>query len=63
VLDLFAGSGTTGRVAQRLGRRAVLIDLSPAYLLQALKRNGHGPDEVGTEPMFDTPAIWGGEAA
>jgi DNA modification methylase len=63
VLDLFAGSGTTGRVAQRLGRRAVLIDLNPAYLLQALKRNGHGPDEVGTEPMFDTSSLWGGEAA
>jgi DNA modification methylase len=63
VLDPFAGSGTTGRVAQRLGRRAVLIDLNPAYLLQALKRNGHGPDEVGTEPMFDQSPLWGGEAA
>ncbi len=29
VLDPFAGSGTTGAVAQALGRRAVLIDHSP----------------------------------
>lgn len=40
VLDPFAGSGTTGRVAQRLGRRAVLIDLKGEYLSeQAMPRN------------------------
>lgn len=39
VLDPFAGSGTVGAVAQRLSRRAVLIDLNPEYLIQALKRN------------------------
>jgi DNA modification methylase len=39
VLDPFAGSGTTGRVAQRLGRRAVLIDLNADYLTQAMVRN------------------------
>jgi len=39
VLDPFAGSGTTGRVAQRLGRRAVLIDLNGDYLVQAMRRN------------------------
>ena len=43
VLDPFAGSGTTGRVAQRLGRRAVLIDLSGEYLTQAMKRNHEIP--------------------
>lgn len=32
VLDPFAGSGTVGVVAHELGRRAVLADLSPAYL-------------------------------
>lgn len=31
VLDPFGGSGTVGRVAEDLGRRWVLFDLSPAY--------------------------------
>lgn len=43
VLDPFAGSGTTGRVAQRLGRKAVLIDLSGEYLTQTMKRNADIP--------------------
>ena len=39
VLDPFAGSGTTGRVAIRLGRRAVLSDVSREYLRDhAVKR-------------------------
>lgn len=32
VLDPFAGSGTTGQVSLELGRRAVLIELNPAYI-------------------------------
>ena len=32
VLDLFGGSGTTGKVALELGRRAILIELNPEYL-------------------------------
>jgi site-specific DNA-methyltransferase (cytosine-N4-specific) len=32
VLDPFAGSGTVGQVALELGRRAVLIELNPAYV-------------------------------
>ena len=32
VLDPFGGSGTTGLVAQRLGRSATLIELNPAYV-------------------------------
>ena len=39
VLDPFAGSGTTGMVAQSLSRRAVLIDLSMDYLEQLMDRN------------------------
>ena len=31
VLDPFGGSGTTGEVAQKLGRRAILIELNPEY--------------------------------
>lgn len=34
VLDPFAGTGTVGQVANRLSRRAVLIDLSPEYIGQ-----------------------------
>lgn len=43
VLDPFAGSGTVGAVAQRLSRRAILIDLNPEYLVQALSRNRELP--------------------
>jgi DNA modification methylase len=32
VLDPFAGSGTTGKVAIELGRRALLIELNPQYV-------------------------------
>ena len=43
VLDPFAGSGTVGMVANRLSRRAILIDLNPEYLKQQLKRNAQTP--------------------
>jgi DNA modification methylase len=39
VLDPFGGSGTTGMVANRLSRRAILVDLSTDYLDQAMVRN------------------------
>ncbi len=32
VLDPFAGSGTTGKVALELGRKAILIELNPEYI-------------------------------
>jgi DNA modification methylase len=38
VLDPFGGSGTTGAVALRLGRRAALIELNPAYCEMARER-------------------------
>jgi site-specific DNA-methyltransferase (cytosine-N4-specific) len=47
VLDPFAGSGTVGMVANRLSRRAILIDLNPEYLKQQLKRNAQTPLGLG----------------
>jgi DNA modification methylase len=38
VLDPFAGAGTVGLVAERLGRDAILIDLSPTYAAMAERR-------------------------
>jgi DNA modification methylase len=38
VLDPFGGSGTTGVVAHQHGRRAILIELNPAYADMARKR-------------------------
>jgi DNA modification methylase len=43
VLDPFAGSGTTGLVAQKFSRRAVLIDLNGSYVSQQLVRNANVP--------------------
>jgi DNA modification methylase len=48
VLDPFAGSGTTGLVAQRLSRRAVLIDLNADYLGQVMERNRDIPLGLST---------------
>jgi DNA modification methylase len=47
VLDPFAGSGTVGLVAQRLSRRAVLIDLNADYLGQVMDRNRDIPLGLG----------------
>lgn len=38
ILDPFAGAGTTGLVADRLGRNAILIELNPAYVEMSRKR-------------------------
>ena len=38
VLDPFAGTFATGLAAQKLGRRAVGVDISESYLKQAVKR-------------------------
>ena len=41
VLDMFAGSGTTMRVAERFGRNSIGIDLSQTYLkIQERRTNG-----------------------
>lgn len=46
VLDPFGGAGTTGLVADRLGRDAILIELNPEYIEMARKRI------VGDAPLF-----------
>jgi DNA modification methylase len=38
VLDPFGGAGTTGLVADRIGRNAILIELNPEYADMARKR-------------------------
>ena len=38
VLDPFGGAGTTGLVADRLGRNAILIELNPQYAEMAENR-------------------------
>jgi DNA modification methylase len=38
VLDPFGGAGTTGLVADRLGRDAILIELNPEYVAMAERR-------------------------
>jgi DNA modification methylase len=38
VLDPFGGAGTTGLVAQRLGRRSVSVELNPEYAEMARAR-------------------------
>jgi DNA modification methylase len=40
VLDPFAGAGTTGLVADRLGRNAILIELNPEYAAMIERRIG-----------------------
>lgn len=50
VLDCFAGSGTTGAVAHKLGRRYVMIELAPHAETHALKRMKgviDGTDQTG----------------
>ena len=42
VLDPFGGAGTTGMVAQRLGRSATLIELNPEYAAMADRRIRNG---------------------
>ncbi len=50
VLDAFAGSGTTGAVAQKMGRRWLLIDNGPqchSHILPRLRRVIDGTDQSG----------------
>ena len=56
VLDPFGGAGTTGLVADRLGRSAVLCELNPEYVEMTRRRiNGDAPlfQPVETELPLD----------
>jgi len=46
ILDPFGGAGTTGLVADRLGREAILCELNPEYAAMAQRRI------TGDAPMF-----------
>ena len=52
VLDPFAGSGTTGRVAIKHQRRAVLVDVNRAYLTEQATKRLNG---VQMRALEDTP--------
>jgi DNA modification methylase len=52
VLDMFAGSGTTGLAAREEGFRFILCDLSPEYVAIARARLA----QPYTLPMFDSAA-------
>jgi hypothetical protein len=60
VRDPFGGSGTTGAVAQALGRRAVLIELNPEYIAQALARIGKARGR-GDGPALDVAVPFAGD--
>jgi DNA modification methylase len=57
VLDPFGGAGTTGLVADRLGRSAILIELNPAYAAIAERRI------TGDAPLFAQVTRSAGAAA
>lgn len=57
VLDPFGGSGTTGLVADRLGRDAVLVELNPEYAEMARKRIEQDAGNLFGDPVsVEAPA-------
>ena len=56
ILDPFGGSGTTGLVAGRLGRDAILIELNPEYVEMARRRIVEDAPLFAAATMSSTPA-------
>ena len=56
VLDPFMGSGTTIEAAIRLGRKAIGIELCPAYFTIALKRVQRALAERAAQLPFEEKA-------
>lgn len=54
VLDFFAGSGTTGAVAQQFNRRFVMIDNNPLAISVIAKRLGQSGFRYLEQPSFPT---------
>jgi adenine-specific DNA-methyltransferase len=56
VLDSFAGSGTTGAVAQKMGRRWIMVELGEhchTHIIPRLKKVIDGEDEGGITKAVD----------
>ncbi|WP_026788486.1 site-specific DNA-methyltransferase [Planktothrix rubescens] len=56
VLDSFAGSGTTGAVAHKMGRRWIMIELGEhchTYIIPRLKKVIDGEDQGGISKAFN----------
>jgi len=56
VLDLFAGSGTTGAAARKDGYKSVLIELTPTFQGDIARRLGLNPDFNSVDESIDTDA-------
>jgi site-specific DNA-methyltransferase (adenine-specific) len=54
-LDFFAGSGTLGAVARQLGRRFVLVDVSPDAIQTCLQRLQAGGTPIAAAPPSPRP--------
>jgi site-specific DNA-methyltransferase (cytosine-N4-specific) len=58
VVDIFAGSNTTGRVAEKLGRRWIAMELDPDYVSgSALRFMDHLPESEVLE-TFRRVSAW-----